>query len=90
MSKVLRYTAYLAGFAQILIAVYLLILEAYSIEDVFVASLLIIAPLLLIVALWGGPDLEIRRLNRSVVKARLEKELKELSGKAEKSNVKKK
>lgn len=79
MSQLIRYAAYAVLGIQILVAGYVAA-NAYSSREAISAFLLVIPPILALVALYGGPDREERKLRSLVAKARLRKELQELGG----------
>lgn len=78
MEKLIRYAAYLANLVLIA-AAFIIMLKSYGGRDALMASLLALPPILSLFALYSGPDLEERQLLREVTKARLRKELKDLS-----------
>ncbi|MEZ0225071.1 MAG: hypothetical protein ACAH83_11000 [Alphaproteobacteria bacterium] len=77
MERIIRYAAYLANLVLIGAAL-ILTLRSYGQSALF-ASLLTLPPILSLLALYNGPDVEERQLQRDVTKARLRKELKDLS-----------
>ncbi len=79
MDKVIRCAAYLACVIQILVAAYAFT-EVYG-SEIILALLLLVTPLLSVIALYSGPDLEERRLTKDLNKARLRNELEILQGK---------
>lgn len=80
MDTLIRYAACLAGALQIL-AMGFIVSRSYG-RDVYIALLMILPPLLFLLALLSGPDLEERRLARRLNKARMKRELEKLSEKA--------
>ena len=83
MDKLIRYAAYLGNLALAGVAVIVMI-TGYG-RDVMYAMLLMVPPVLSFLALMCGPDLEEMRLRRQVNKAKLRKELEDLtSGKSAK------
>lgn len=79
MKHPLRIAAYAVCVLQIICALAVLT-QAYSSRDMLVTALLLVVPVLSIVALRCGPDREERELVSKVNKARLRKELQELTG----------
>ena len=79
MGKVIRYAAFLACTIQIIVAAYAFT-EVYG-HEIFLALLLMAVPVLSLLALYAGPDLEERRLAKELNKARLRNELENLQGK---------
>lgn len=79
MSQLVRYAAYAVLGIQILAAAFVAA-NSYSSREAILAFLLVIPPILALVALYGGPDREERKLRGLVTKARLRKELQDLGG----------
>lgn len=79
MKHPLRIAAYTVCVLQILCAV-AVISQAYSSRDMLMAVLLAVTPIVSIAALRCGPDREERELLSKVNKARLRKELQDLTG----------
>jgi len=77
MDRIIRYAAYVVCALQ-LVAVGIIIANAYSSRDALLGCLVAVPPLLFIAALLMSPDLEERRLRRAVAKLRLRAELQEL------------
>jgi hypothetical protein len=77
MERWLRYAAYLSNIVLIASAM-IMVLHNYG-NDSLLASLLAVPPILSLFSLYFGPDAEERQLQRDVTKARLRKELKDLS-----------
>jgi hypothetical protein len=77
MERVIRYAAYLANLVLIGSAL-ILTLRSYG-QSALLGSLLTLPPILSLLALYTGPDAEERQLLKDVTKARLRKELKDLS-----------
>jgi hypothetical protein len=73
MDRVIRYAAYVANLFM-LVGVVFLFINAYG-QDAYFSLLLAVSPVLSIIALYIGPDLEERRLTRKLSKARLKREL---------------
>lgn len=73
MDRAIRYAAYLANLLM-LAGVCFIFIGAYG-RDAYIALLLAIPPVLSIIALYCGPDIEERRLARKVNKARMNQEL---------------
>lgn len=82
MDRLLRIAAYLAN-AVLIIGASILVLEARGMET-YLAMLFLIPPVLSLLVIYNGPDLEERRLSRLLNKARMRKELEGL-GKVDKS-----
>ena len=78
MQRFIRYATYLAGAAQLVVTASLFP-ETYG-KGVFILLLMAVLPILTIIALYTGPDLEETRLLKQVRKARLQDELKKLGG----------
>jgi hypothetical protein len=78
MERWLRYAAYLANIVLIGSSM-IMVLHNYG-QDSLLASLLAVPPILSLFSLYFGPDAEERQLSRDVNKARLRKELKDLTG----------
>lgn len=78
MERIIRYAAYLANLVLI-VAALIIMLKSYGGRDALMASLLTLPPILSLLALYTGPDGEERQLYRDVTKARLRKELKDLT-----------
>jgi hypothetical protein len=78
MERIIRYAAYLANLVLIASA-FIIMLKSYGGRDALLAGLLSMPPILSLLALYMGPDAEERQLHRDVTKARLRKELKDLS-----------
>lgn len=78
MDRVVYWLAVLANIIQVGFVCYLFT-EARG-NEVLMALLLFLPPVLSSVALFAGPDREERRLERKVRKARLAHELQKLSG----------
>ncbi len=81
MRQPIRIAAYIASILQ-LIAVGIIMSQAYGARDMMMALLLAVPAVLTIAALYRGPDKEERLLQTQVTKARLRKELQDLEGKA--------
>ena len=79
MPQIIRYAAYAILVIQILVAGFVAA-NSYGPREAILAFLLVIPPILALVALYGGPDREERKLRSLVAKARLRKELQELGG----------
>jgi hypothetical protein len=80
MDKIIRYAAYVACVLQ-LIAVGIIVANAYSSRDGLLGCVVAVPPLLFIGALLMSPDIEERRLRRQVAKLRLRAEMQELEAK---------
>lgn len=80
MDRIIRYAAYIACVIQI-IAVGIIIANAYSSRDMLLGCVVAVPPVLFIAALLMSPDIEERRLHRQVAKLRLRAELQELEAK---------
>lgn len=85
MNRLLRIAAYLAN-AVLIIGALILVLEARGMET-YLAMLFLVPPVLSLIAIYNGPDIEERRLTRLLNKARMRKELEDL-GKEDKSTKK--
>ncbi len=79
MDRFLRYAAYAAN-VLLVVSALVLMLKSYSSRDMLLSGLVMVPGILSIIALWEGPDREERRLRRAVAKARLARELRELTG----------
>lgn len=78
MDKALRILAFVAN-ALMIIAVFVIWQENRPRGvEVLLISLLFFPPILSLLALWNGPDMEERRLRRQLNKAELKQRLKEL------------
>lgn len=77
MERFLRYSAYLANIVLVGAAL-IMVLHNYGTDSVY-AGLLTVPPILSLFSLYVGPDAEERQLQRYVTKARLRKELKDLT-----------
>ena len=77
MERWLRYAAYLSNVVLIGAAM-IMVLHNYG-NDSLLAGLLAVPPILSLFSLYFGPDAEERQLSRDVTKARLRKELKDLT-----------
>ncbi len=82
MDRSIRYAAYIANIA-LLLAVGFIVANAYA-QEVYIALLFTIPPVLSMVALYTGPDREERYLTRQLNKARMRRELKDLKSAATK------
>lgn len=80
MDRVFRYAAYLTGIIQVLFVLTTLP-ELNNSSDIMSALFLLLLPVLAMVALYTGPDIEERRLHKQVNKARLRAELETLEKK---------
>ncbi len=80
MDRFIRYAAYLlnAGFIVFILAV---IFNTYNSRDKMLAFATLLVPVISLCALKSGPDVEERKLQREVNKARLRAELAKFSGK---------
>lgn len=79
MVQFVRYAAYAVLVLQILVAGFVAA-NSYSPREAVLAFLLAIPAILALIALYGGPDREERKLRTLVAKARLRKELQDLGG----------
>ena len=77
MDRTIRYAAYLVNLL-LLAGVFFIFITAYG-RDAYFALLLAIPPILSIIALYHGPDIEERRLTRKLNKARMNQELESLT-----------
>ena len=77
MERWLRYAAYLAN--VVLLGAALILVLHNSGDTSLRASLLTVPAILSLFSLYFGPDAEERQLQRDVTKARLRKELKDLT-----------
>lgn len=80
MDKVIRWIAFLANVGLIIVTGFILS-KTYGLRDGLLASLLAVPPLVSLIALYIGPDIEERRLMKQVNKARLRAELEKLEKK---------
>jgi 4-amino-4-deoxy-L-arabinose transferase-like glycosyltransferase len=74
-----RFIYYLACLANVILLGFALFLFGTSFgEERFLALLIALVPILSLAALWAGPDIEERRLQKQLNKARMRAELAEL------------
>ena len=78
MDRILRYAAYTANVLLVFGAI-ILMLKSYSSRDMLLSALVMVPGILSVIALWEGPDREERKLRRQVAKARLARELRDLT-----------
>lgn len=77
MAKIIHYTAILFNILMILAAIFF-ITQSLGMGEVLVALAMLLPPITSIAALYWGPDLEERRLQRMLNKIRIKKELQEI------------
>ncbi len=77
MDRIIRYTAYFTNILLVFGALFL-VTQAYTVTEILIALFLFVPPILSIIALYTGPDLEERKLLRQLHKTRLRIELKNL------------
>lgn len=80
MDRVIRWAAFLANVGLVIVTCFI-VSKTYGLRDGMLASLLALPPLISLIALYIGPDIEERRLTRQVNKARLRAELEKLEKK---------
>lgn len=76
MDKVIYYGAIICNILLILVTGFILT-ESYG-RDMLFAALLAVPPIVSLLALLGGPDMEERRMARQLRKAKLRQELAEM------------
>lgn len=74
MAQIIYYAAFIANIALIFGSIFFLF-QSISAVEVIASLLLMVAPLTSMLALYTGPDLEERRLQRMLNKIRIKKEL---------------
>ena len=77
MSKIIHHTAILLNILMILTAIFF-VTQSVSMIEVIVALGMLLPPITSIFALYWGPDLEERRLQRTLNKVRIKRELQEI------------
>ena len=79
MDRFLRYAACAAN-VLLVVSAFVLMMKSYSSRDMLFSGLVMVPGILSLLALGQGPDIEERKLRRQVAKARLARELRDLTG----------
>lgn len=77
MLKFIHYTAILLNVLMILTAIFF-VTQSVSMTEVVIALAMLLPPIASMIALYWGPDLEERRLQRTLNKVRIKRELQEI------------